>query len=146
MYAVIELKGAQVLIKKDDKFTVNRMEHAGEDTIKIDKVLFAQKGQKHYIGTPYVKDSYVECEIVGDKRAKKVIVFKYRERKSSQSKSGHRQDLTELKVKEIYLPEEKKAAPAKEKKEETKAKEKAAPKVKAEKKEEKKTKKTEEKK
>ncbi len=106
MYAVIELKGAQVLVKKDDKFTVNRIsaeEKGKENILKVDKVLFALKGQKYYVGTPYVKDAYVECEIIGDKRDKKVIAFKYRDRKSSQSKKGHRQDLTELKVKEIYL-------------------------------------------
>ena len=105
MYAVIELMGAQILVKKDDKFVVNRIDEKEKDNIlKVDKVLFAQKGQKHYVGTPHVKDAYVECEILGDKRAKKVIAFKYRDRKSSQSKIGHRQDQTELKVKEIHLP------------------------------------------
>ena len=105
MYAVIELKGTQLLVRKDDTITVNRIEKKKKDNIlKADKVLFAQKGQKYYVGTPNVKDAYVECEILGDKRAKKVIAFKYRDRKSSQSKIGHRQDQTELKVKEIHLP------------------------------------------
>ncbi len=103
MYAVIELMGAQVRVEKDDKFTVNRMKPQKARTIRCDKVLFARKGNSYKIGTPYVKDAYVECEILGDKRLPKVTAFKYRERKSSQSTKGHRQDVTELKVKDIHM-------------------------------------------
>ncbi|MFH1877367.1 MAG: 50S ribosomal protein L21 [Candidatus Omnitrophota bacterium] len=104
MYAVIELKGEQVRVEKNDVFCVNRMEVTEDSkTIKVDKVLFGKKGNSYKVGEPYVKDAYVECEILGDKRLKKVISFKYRDRKSSQSKKGHRQDVTELKVKEIYF-------------------------------------------
>lgn len=103
MYAVIELKGSQVKVEKNDTFTVNRIEPQKSKTLKVDKVLFGKKGNSYKIGTPYVKDAYVECEILADKRSKKVTVFKYRDRKSSQSKKGHRQDITELKVKEIHF-------------------------------------------
>jgi len=103
MYAVIELMGQQLRVGKDDKVVVNRMKPAKSKTIKVDKVLFGKKGNSYFIGEPYVKDAYVECEILGDKRLKKVIAFKYRDRKSSQSKRGHRQDVTELKVKDIHF-------------------------------------------
>jgi large subunit ribosomal protein L21 len=102
MYAVIEVQGMQYRVGKDDRIAVNRMEYDGK-TVKIDRVLFAKDGSKYLVGEPYIKDAYVECDILGDKRAKKVIAFKYRERKSSQSKHGHRQDQTELKVKKIHL-------------------------------------------
>ena len=105
MYAVIELNGAQVKVEKGSVFTVNRIKEQPSKEIKVGNVLFGKKGSKYYIGEPYVKDAYVECEILKDKRGKKVIAFKYRERKSSQSVHGHRQDLTELKVKDIYFSE-----------------------------------------
>jgi len=103
MYAVIELNGAQVKVEKDTVFTVNRIKEQSSKELKVDKVLFGKKGSKYYIGEPYIKDAYVECVILRDKRAKKVLAFKYRERKSSQSIHGHRQDLTELKVKDIIF-------------------------------------------
>jgi large subunit ribosomal protein L21 len=103
MYAVIELQGEQLLVEKDNKITVNRLKPKKAKTMKVDKVLFGKKGNTYKIGNPYVKGAYVECEILGEKRSKKVIAFKYRERKSSQSKKGHRQDLTELLVKEIHF-------------------------------------------
>jgi len=104
MYAIIELNGTQVKVEKDEQFTVNHIKGKRSDKpLKIDTVLFGKKGNKHYVGTPYVKGAYVECNILGDKRKKKVVSFKYRERKSSQSKIGHRQDITELKVKDIHF-------------------------------------------
>jgi len=103
MYAVIEVKGGQYRVEKGDNIVVNRMEAQESKEFKAEKVLFGKKGSSYMIGDPYIKDAYVECEIIGDKRLKKVIAFKYRERKSSQSKIGHRQDVTELKIKEIHL-------------------------------------------
>ena len=123
MYAVIELKGSQIRVEVDDKIVVNRIEEQKSKTLKVDKVLFGKKGQSYFVGEPYVKDAYVDCEIIGDKRAKKVIVFKYRDRKSSQSKKGHRQNQTELKIKNISFPIElQKEAKKEEKKEDAKKK------------------------
>ena len=117
MYAVVELQGTQVRVTKDDKISVNRIKDVKGKTIKVKDVLFGQKGSSHFVGTPHVKDAYVEFEVVGNKRGRKVVAFKYRDRKSSQSKIGHRQDLTELRVKNIHFSEA-----AKEKKTETKKK------------------------
>ena len=103
MYAVIELQGFQFQVEKDEKFVVNRLDAEKDETIKVDKVLFGKKGNSYFIGEPYVENAYVECTVIGDKRLKKVIAFKYRDRKSSQSKIGHRQDVTELKVKNIFF-------------------------------------------
>ncbi len=103
MYAVIELQGEQVLVEKSSKITVNRLKPKKSKTLKVDKVLFGKKGNTYKVGDPYVKGAYVECEILGEKRAKKVIAFKTRTRKSSQTKKGHRQDLTELVVKDIHI-------------------------------------------
>ncbi|HNX91218.1 MAG TPA: 50S ribosomal protein L21 [Candidatus Omnitrophota bacterium] len=104
MYAIIELSGDQVKVAKGDVFQVNRLAGKQSGVIKVEKVLFGAKDSSSYaIGTPYVKGAYVECEVLGDRRGKKVIAFKYTPRKSSQTKRGHRQDLTELRVKDIHL-------------------------------------------
>ena len=119
MYAIIELQGTQMWVEKDAVITVNRIKEQKKKTIKVENVLFGKKGSTYFVGEPYVKGAYAECEILNDKRGKKVIAFKYRDRKSSQSKIGHRQDLTELKVKDIHFAETAKPA---EKKAETKPK------------------------
>jgi large subunit ribosomal protein L21 len=105
MYAIINLNGTQIKVEKNETFVVNRIKDQTDKTIRVNEVLFGKKGQTYYVGEPLVPGAYVDCEILGDKRAKKVVAFKYRDRKSSQSKIGHRQDLTELKVKDIVFVE-----------------------------------------
>lgn len=103
MYAVIEFQGTQVRVEKDSVFCVNRIESETAKNVKCKNVLFGKKGSSYFVGEPYVKDAYVECEVLKNRRLDKVIAFKYRDRKSSQSKKGHRRDVTELRVKEIYF-------------------------------------------
>jgi large subunit ribosomal protein L21 len=103
MYAIVEINGTQVKVEKDARITVNRIKDQASKEVKVEKVLFGEKDDVHFVGQPYVDGAYVNCEVVANKRGKKVIAFKYRDRKSSQSKTGHRQDQTELVVKDIHL-------------------------------------------
>ncbi|OGX29484.1 MAG: 50S ribosomal protein L21, partial [Omnitrophica WOR_2 bacterium RIFCSPHIGHO2_01_FULL_49_10] len=48
-------------------------------------------------------DAKVVCDVVSDFRGKKVMSYKYRRRKDSHWKKGHRQELTKLKIKEIKI-------------------------------------------
>ncbi|MBD3379487.1 MAG: 50S ribosomal protein L21 [Candidatus Omnitrophica bacterium] len=105
MYAVVEIQGSQYRVEKDEIIQVNRMEVKADKPFKADKVLFGKKGNSYFIGEPYVENAYVECDVIGDKRGKKVVSFKYRDRKSSQSIRGHRQDLTEIRIKDIHFAE-----------------------------------------
>jgi len=91
-------------VEKNLVIEVNRIKDQRSKSIKVEKVLFGKSGASYLIGTPYIDEAYVECDILCDKRGKKVIAFKYRDRKSSQSKKGHRQELTQLKVKDVHLP------------------------------------------
>lgn len=103
MYAIIQLGGRQERVEKGGSFTVNRMPQKEGNTAKLSQVLFAKKGNAYLIGTPYIKGASVECEVVKHTRGDKVVAFKYKKRKSSKHKKGHRQEETVLKVKDIHL-------------------------------------------
>ena len=105
MYAIIETGGKQYKIAKDDEIEVEFLGKKEGSAIDISHVLLVNKGKKVYIGNPYIKKSKVTCEVLENKRGKKVKVFKYRRRKDSKTKKGHRQSLTRLKIKEIKLDE-----------------------------------------
>ncbi len=53
------------------------------------------------VGTPLVEGAKVVADVAGHGRAKKIIVLKYKSKTRYRRKSGHRQDYTELWVKEI---------------------------------------------
>lgn len=103
MYAIIEIGGRQYRVEKNSEFLTNRVLGKATSIVKFKKVLFGKDKASYAVGTPYLKDAYVSCEILEHPRAKKVVAFKYKRRKSSKKKVGHRQDLTKLRVKEIKL-------------------------------------------
>ncbi|MBZ0167345.1 MAG: 50S ribosomal protein L21, partial [Candidatus Omnitrophica bacterium] len=59
------------------------------------------KGSEVRIGRPYLKDVKVQAKVVRHLLDDKVIAFKYRKRKDSASKVGHRQRLTALSIEKI---------------------------------------------
>jgi len=103
MYAILEASGRQYKVKEKDEFFVSRVEGKESSLVKFKKVLFAKDKSAYHAGNPYIKDAYVTCEILSHPRAKKVVAFKYKRRKSKKWKVGHRQDLTRLRVKEIKI-------------------------------------------
>ena len=103
MYAIIELGGRQYKVEKEGTFLANRTAGKPSSTVKFKHVLFAKERNSYHVGTPYIKDACVSCEILSHPRAKKVIAFKFKRRKSEKIKTGHRQDLTLFKVKEIKV-------------------------------------------
>ncbi len=101
MYAIIEVGAKQYTIKKGDIIEVEKQAVKEGQDITLNKVLLVSKDKKVDVGQPYVKEAKVEAEVLKHIKGEKVISFKYRRRKSSHWKKGHRQHLTRLKIKEI---------------------------------------------
>ncbi|MGO1337663.1 MAG: 50S ribosomal protein L21, partial [Leuconostoc fallax] len=53
------------------------------------------------IGTPFVEGAKVEGTVEKQGKQKKVITFKYRPKKHSHTKQGHRQPYTRVKIDSI---------------------------------------------
>lgn len=100
MYAIIETGGKQYKVSSGDRLKVDLLPTTSGD-ITIDKVLTIVDGEKSVIGTPYIKGAEVKAEVLGSEKAKKVIIYKQRPRKVYRKLTGHRQQLTVLKIKEI---------------------------------------------
>jgi large subunit ribosomal protein L21 len=105
MYAIIEVGAKQYSIKKGDIIDVEKQTGKEGSEITLNKVLLLSKDKRLQIGQPYVKGAQVEAVVLKHIKADKVISFKYRRRKSSHWKKGHRQQLTRLKIKEIVIKE-----------------------------------------
>ncbi len=103
MYAIIEVGAKQYNVKKGDIIEVQKQEVKEDKEITLDKVLLASKDKKVEIGQPYLKGAVVKAQVLGEAKGEKLISFKYRRRKSSHWKKGHRQQLTRLKITEIEV-------------------------------------------
>ncbi len=101
MYAVIETGGKQYKVAKNDVILIDTISVKDGGETKMSKVLLLHDGNSIHVGNPHVKGAHVVCEAIGRVRGDKSVSFKYRKRKSSKKKIGHRQELLRLKVKEI---------------------------------------------
>lgn len=101
MYAVIKTGGKQYRVAQGDVVRVEKLVGQVGDKITLNEVLFVGGNGEVKIGTPTLPDVKVTAEILDQGRAKKIIVFKKKRRKSYSRKRGHRQRLTTLKIVEI---------------------------------------------
>jgi large subunit ribosomal protein L21 len=99
MYGVVEIKGHQYRVQAGDLIDVQKMDAEVGSTVELDNVLFVG-GDNPKVGTPVVEGAKVVAEVVRQARSRKVIVLKRKPGKY-QTKNGHRQHYTALKIKEI---------------------------------------------
>jgi large subunit ribosomal protein L21 len=103
MYAIIKIGSKQYKVTKNDEIETESLGKKEGSKININDILLASDGKKIYIGKPFIKNAKVTCEVLANKRGKKIKVFKYRRRKNSKTKKGHRQSLTRLKINDIKI-------------------------------------------
>ena len=94
-YAIIQSGGKQYRVANGDIIKVEKLN--AEGTVEFDQVLMV--GDK--VGTPFVDGAKVIAEVVEQKRADKILVFKKKRRQNYRRTAGHRQFITVLKIKEI---------------------------------------------
>ena len=102
MYAIVEILGQQFKVEQGKKLFVHRMNEAERGSkVEFDKVLLVDNDGAVTVGSPVVDGAKVVCEVVSHVRGEKVIVFHKKRRKGYRKRNGHRQDFTELMIKEI---------------------------------------------
>ncbi len=100
-YAVIRTGGKQHRVSEGVCLDVEKLAGDVGETVSLDEVLLYHDGQAVKVGSPTVAGVRVEAEIIGQRRGVKIIVYKFRRRKNSRRKQGHRQAITRLRVKAI---------------------------------------------
>lgn len=101
MYAVIRTGGKQYKVTPGDVLKVETLNLKKGDTLEIKDVCMIADGEIITIGKPMLESAKVTAEVVREGRGEKIIIFKHRRRKGYRRTNGHRQNFTEIKVKEI---------------------------------------------
>src|SRR5262245_31471535 len=98
MYAVIETGGKQYRIAEGETLRVEKLAASAGDKLSFDPLLFSDDAGKIVVGQPKVPGIKVEAEVLEQGLGKKIVLFKYKRRKSYRRKTGHRQPYTTLKI------------------------------------------------
>ncbi len=103
MYAVIKTGGKQHKVSEGDVLAVEKLAGDKGTEIIFNEVLMVSDDNNVKVGKPFVEGATVTGEIINQKKGPKIHVFKMTRRKGFKKKTGHRQDLTNMKIKKISV-------------------------------------------
>ena len=99
LFGLVALNIREALNKLEDR--VEKLAGPAGTKVTFGPLLFADDAGKVEVGRPTVSGVTVEAEIIEQGLGKKIIIFKYKRRKSYRRKAGHRQPFTSLKITSI---------------------------------------------
>ena len=103
MYAIVEIQGQQFKAEAGRKLYVHHIAEAtnGAEVI-FDKVLLADKDGDIVVGAPVIEGAKVVCEVIAPMiKGERLIIFHKKRRKGYRKRNGHRQQFTQLLIKEV---------------------------------------------
>ena len=100
MYAIIKTGGKQLKVEEGQTIYVEKLNANAGDKVTFDQVVFVG-GDSTKIGTPLVDGASVEATVDKQGKEKKVVTFKYKPKKHTHTKQGHRQPYTKVTVNKI---------------------------------------------
>ena len=103
MYAIVEINGQQFKAEEGKKLFVNHMHNVENgQTVEFEKVLLVENDGNVTVGAPTVEGAKVVCEVKSTLvKGDKVLVFHKKRRKGYRKLNGHRQQFTEVAIKEV---------------------------------------------
>ena len=102
MFAIVNIKGQQFKVEKDQEIFVHHLGANEGDNVSFDEVLMVSKDDKVNLGKPTVSGASVSATVLeGNVKGDKVIVFKKKRRKGYRVKNGHRQQFSKIKIDSI---------------------------------------------
>lgn len=101
MYAIIKTGGKQHKVSPGDVLAIEKINGNKGESVVFDDVLMVADNGNIKVGTPLVEGARVIGEVLAQVKAAKIYVFRMKRRKGYHKKTGHRQKITNIKIKEI---------------------------------------------
>ena len=108
-YAVVRTGGKQYRVSAGDLIDVEKLPAEEGAAIELSDVLLLSQDGKVTVGTPLVSGARVLGDVEEQRKADKLTVFKFKSKTRQGVKTGHRQQHTRLRIREIVSGEAKPA-------------------------------------
>ena len=99
-YAVIKTGGKQYRVVEGQTLLVERLPDEPGATVQLTPLLLAGDGDA-VLDAEALSSRPVQAEIVGHERGKKLRIFKFKPKRGYKRRTGHRQELTRLRITSI---------------------------------------------
>jgi|TARA_E500000331_G_C17024067_1_gene612173 large subunit ribosomal protein L21 len=103
MYAVIETGGKQHKVEKGMVLSIDLTKDEVGKKITFDNVLLYVDDKSVEVGQPYLSNVKVTAEVKDIVKSDKISILRFRRRKHSMRKVGHRAKHTQIEIKNIKL-------------------------------------------
>ena len=97
MYAIVRAGGRQEKVSVGDVLTVDRLDGAAGDTLKLVPLLLVD-GAEVTSGVDALSKVSVTAEIVEATKGPKIVIQKFKNKTGYKKRQGHRQQLTRIRV------------------------------------------------
>ena len=101
MYVIVDIQGQQFKVQKDQKLFIHRINAEEGSQVEFEKVMLVDNEGDVKVGTPVIDGAKVVVEVLSHVKGDKVLVFKKKRRKGYRKLNGHRQQFSQVLVKEI---------------------------------------------
>lgn len=102
-FAIVQVGSHQFKISPGDCIYTEKLKFADvNDKLSLEKVLLLGSNSQTVIGRPFVPKAFVHAAVEEQVLDAKVIIFKKKRRKNYRRTTGHRQELTRLRILEIW--------------------------------------------
>ena len=101
MYAIIADSGRQFKVEEGQELEVDYRDEGRGSEITFDRVLAISDDGGFHLGKPTLEGATVTAEVLGPSQGPKLVVQKFRRRKNSRRKTGHRQLYTKVRIGKI---------------------------------------------
>ena len=101
MFAIIETGGKQYKVSEGDTIFVEKLAAEENETVVFDCVKALSRDGALKVGTPNVEGAKVSATVLKNGKGKKIVVLKYKSKKDSKKKIGHRQPYTKVQITSI---------------------------------------------
>lgn len=101
MYAVVDNGGKQYRVEPGRTLVIDRLDAEAGATVTFDRVLLVGDEDGVTVGTPTVSGASVRGTVLEHGRGPKIIVFRFRPKAHYRRRTGHRSELTRVRIDEI---------------------------------------------
>lgn len=98
MYAIIADGGRQYKVEEGQILEIDFREVTPGDELVFDRVLAVSTEGGFKLGKPTVEGASVKAKVIGETKGDKVFIQKFRRRKNSKTRTGHRQKYVKVQI------------------------------------------------
>ena len=107
MYAIIRHDGRQYKVEEGQELAIDYHQSSAGDEVSFGEVLCVssagEEGGGVQLGKPTLAGASVTAEVIGIEQGPKLVIQKFRRRKNSRRRTGHRQMYTKVRINKISV-------------------------------------------